>query len=70
MFLCYDMVMRQQWLIFGTGVAVFFLPLLGFPRAFNTFVYMLSGLVLMALSLRAIRKQYVKDLYDKDKSSG
>jgi len=56
--------MKREWIIFGIGVVIFFLPLLGFPRAFNTFLYMISGLSLGALALRNIRKQYVKEFYE------
>ena len=62
--------MRQNWIIFGCGAIVFLLPLLGFPRNFNNTLYLLTGLLLMTLSIRTIRKQYLKDFYDQDKNSG
>jgi len=60
--------MKQLWIIFGCGVLIFFLPILGFPQAFDDTVYILTGLLLMALSLRDIRKGYVRELYEQDKN--
>ena len=56
--------MKLWWIIFGCGLIAFFLPILGFPQAFDNTIYILTGLLLMALTLREIRKGYVRELYD------
>ncbi len=43
---------------FGIGLVGFLLPLLGFPRAFNNFIFIVAGLVLMVNALRALRVMY------------
>ncbi|MEK7535914.1 MAG: hypothetical protein AAB590_02800 [Patescibacteria group bacterium] len=60
--------MKLWWIIFGCGLIAFFLPILGFPQAFDNTIYILTGLLLMALTLREIRKGYVRELYEQDKN--
>ncbi|HEY9583296.1 MAG TPA: hypothetical protein VJK09_03275 [Candidatus Paceibacterota bacterium] len=60
--------MRREWIIFVCGVVIFFLPLLGFPQSFDNTVFILIGLLLVILALRNIRKEYVRELYEQEKS--
>lgn len=55
--------MKRDWIIFTCGLVVFFLPLLGFPRVFNSALYIIIGILLVVLALRNIRKEYVKGMY-------
>ncbi len=50
--------MKREWVIFIIGVIIFFLPLLGFPIAFKTVVFMILGLLLWGSALRELRKAY------------
>ncbi|HEY4504700.1 MAG TPA: hypothetical protein VJI73_02930 [Candidatus Paceibacterota bacterium] len=56
--------MKQQWVIFIIGVVIFFLPFLGIPRAIDNVLLILSGFIIVILSLRSLRKAYVKQLYN------
>ncbi|HEY4518426.1 MAG TPA: hypothetical protein VJG48_02260 [Candidatus Paceibacterota bacterium] len=53
--------LNKEWLNVGLGIIVFLLPLLGFPRAFNTVVYMLVGFVIAVSALRSLRMIYRKE---------
>jgi len=53
--------LNKEWLNVGLGIIVFLLPLLGFPRSFNTVVYMLVGFVIAVNALRALRMIYRGD---------
>ena len=46
------------------GVSIFFLPLLGLPRSYQSVIMIVGGLVVMILSLRRLRKGYVSELYN------
>ena len=46
------------------GVIIFFLPLLGLPRSYQSVIMIVGGLVVMILSLRRLRKGYVSELYN------
>lgn len=49
---------KREWVIFGLGFVVFVLPLLGFPKAVDNFVFLLAGFMLMVSALRVLRIIY------------
>ena len=50
--------LNKEWINVGLGIIVFLLPLLGFPRGFNTVVYMVIGFVVVVNALRSLRMIY------------
>lgn len=52
---------QKEWINVILGGVVFILPLLGFPRGFNSAIYMLSGLAIAVIALRSLRLIYRAD---------
>ena len=57
--------LNKEWLNVGLGIIIFLLPLLGFPRGFNTVVYMLVGFVVAVSALRGLRLIYRREREEK-----
>lgn len=54
--------MQNRKTIFFIGLVVFFIPILGFPGGFETFLQIIGGFILMVLAGRkTIEKRIIKD---------
>lgn len=54
--------MQNRKTIFFIGLVVFFMPVLGFPGGFESFLQVVGGLILMVLAGRkTIEKRIIKD---------
>jgi small neutral amino acid transporter SnatA (MarC family) len=55
-------LMQNRKTIFSLGLLLFLLPVLGFPRSFQTFVEVVGGIMLMFFATRkSLEKRIVKD---------
>ena len=61
--------MAKNWTIIGLGVWVAMLPFLGFPGAWDTFFFVLSGFLIALISLLMVAKERIETSQMEDRDT-